>query len=283
MWQVNSLIQLSSQGVFSCNDPSANANLKTAKFHSNGETIIIALDDGMQAWKFKPDNSLEQVDSIHVSGWEGIKDLQLLGEDSDENKLIAGSIDQNFVSMWGLNLDVLNACRDQLITFDSLVENQMPLDNNPLPKIKQQPKPKADETLFQSTLLPKIDQSSVSMQIRNQHTPKLKNPRKPSLEESAKHSPPTPADLADRLLEKHTSISSNLSKRLVNIKLVKQSWDNGGVKACIETMMLLKDSSVWVDILKLLNTNPKLVSTLELCEMLLPIITELLFEAHQEY
>lgn len=266
-------------------------------FHPAGDILSIALSDGFQSWSFKSDNSLTMVDNIPIAySWNNVQDVRILDSDTDNSKIICASIEQNFASIWGMDLSQLQSVQqaesDGIDTFDSLGENRVP-DNTSLPNIEKETTAPAvirsrEDSNIGNSILPKIESgNSIAQQIRSQETPAKVPSRKfhqsnPPISSDEKLAG-VPGDLADQLLERHASFTSSMEKRLVNIKLVKQSWDSVGVKGALDTMILLKDSAVWIDVLRLLNTNHKLISNLEMCEVLLPVLQELLFEAHQEY
>jgi hypothetical protein len=183
--------------------------------------------------------------------------MKVMEDPDSDNKIIAGSTEQNFVSVWGMSLS-------QLTTHKTALSNEISFDS-------------FTDTLPKSEPLPKIDISSM---IRDQEPPaKIPSRHRPD----EKHTSLPPDDLPAILFTRHTTFKSAMTQRLTNIKLVRQSWDTSGVKSAIDTMALLADSAVWCDILKLLNANSRLVSSLEICVGVLPILQNLLFEAHQEY
>lgn len=93
--------------------------------------------------------------------------------------------------------------------------------------------------------------------------------------------PTTDSDIIDALLFRHTSIASILHSRLTSIRLIRQAWDESNIKQAIETMVNLKDSAVCIDILRIINLKPKLL-TLDAAIVLLPALNELLFEVYEE-
>ncbi|KAJ3047086.1 Katanin p80 WD40 repeat-containing subunit B1 [Rhizophlyctis rosea] len=81
---------------------------------------------------------------------------------------------------------------------------------------------------------------------------------------------------------RHASVVSVLRSRLTNIRIVRQSWDESNVKQAVETLEGLKDYGVWVDLLRVLNLKPRLV-TLEVCGGVLRGVGEVLFEVYEDY
>ena len=64
--------------------------------------------------------------------------------------------------------------------------------------------------------------------------------------------PQNDQDLIDALYSRHSSMLSILKNRATNVKLIKNSWDDGfsfgkneGVKLCVEKMIEIHDSAIW--------------------------------------
>ncbi|KAJ3147684.1 Katanin p80 WD40 repeat-containing subunit B1 [Geranomyces michiganensis] len=95
--------------------------------------------------------------------------------------------------------------------------------------------------------------------------------------------PPTSdADVQDALLFRHTSVASILHSRLASIRMVRGQWDEHNIRPAIEAVVSLKDASVLVDVLKIVNVKPKLLS-LEGALLVLPMLHELFFEVYEDY
>ncbi|KAJ3287153.1 Katanin p80 WD40 repeat-containing subunit B1 [Borealophlyctis nickersoniae] len=95
--------------------------------------------------------------------------------------------------------------------------------------------------------------------------------------------PPTSdADVIDLLLFRHASLASILKSRLASIRMIREAWDETNIRHAVESMIALKDSSVWVDMLRVVNLKPKLL-TLDVAVLLLPMLNELLFEVYEDY
>ncbi|TPX68879.1 hypothetical protein SpCBS45565_g02804 [Spizellomyces sp. 'palustris'] len=95
--------------------------------------------------------------------------------------------------------------------------------------------------------------------------------------------PPTSDnDIIDSLTFRHASITSILNSRLTSIRCIRQTWDEANIRQAIETMIELKDSSVCIDLLRIINLKPKLL-TLDVAILLLPMLNELLFEMYEDF
>ncbi|KAJ3150390.1 Katanin p80 WD40 repeat-containing subunit B1 [Geranomyces variabilis] len=95
--------------------------------------------------------------------------------------------------------------------------------------------------------------------------------------------PPTSdADVQDALLFRHTSVASILHSRLASIRMVRAAWDEHNIRPAIEAVVSLKDASVLVDVLRILNVKPKLLS-LDAALLVLPMLHELFFEVYEDY
>ncbi|KAI8819538.1 WD40-repeat-containing domain protein [Fimicolochytrium jonesii] len=104
------------------------------------------------------------------------------------------------------------------------------------------------------------------------------------LSPSSPGSPPSTSDndIIDSLLFRHASVGSILNNRLTSIRIVRSAWDESNIRPTIESLVTLKDASVLVDVLRIINLKPKLL-TMEAALMLLPLVHELFFEVYEDY
>jgi katanin p80 WD40 repeat-containing subunit B1 len=92
----------------------------------------------------------------------------------------------------------------------------------------------------------------------------------------------TEDDVIDSLQLRHTSILSILTNRLHSIQAIAEVWDEYNIQRSVEVLTMgCRDPAVWVDILRVLNVRPKLIS-LDVAILLMPILNELLFEVYEE-
>ncbi|KAJ3030542.1 UNVERIFIED_CONTAM: Katanin p80 WD40 repeat-containing subunit B1 [Siphonaria sp. JEL0065] len=73
-----------------------------------------------------------------------------------------------------------------------------------------------------------------------------------------------------------------LQRRLEALQEIKAVWDEGNVRPAVQRMVECRDSVVWIDMLKLMNSRAK-VFTLDVALLLLPLLNELLFEVFEDY
>jgi katanin p80 WD40 repeat-containing subunit B1 len=92
----------------------------------------------------------------------------------------------------------------------------------------------------------------------------------------------TPGDILESINFCHASVHQVLSTRLGNIKQVRDIWKEDAIKPSIEHLLKLRDSSAFVDVLRILVLKPSLI-TLDVAVELLPMVSELLFEVFEEY
>jgi katanin p80 WD40 repeat-containing subunit B1 len=89
-------------------------------------------------------------------------------------------------------------------------------------------------------------------------------------------------DFIELLLFRHTSLTNIFQSRLNQIRCVREVWDEAHVKPAVEMMVRTRDSSLWVDLLRILNLRPRLL-TLDIAVLLLPLLKDLLFEVFEDY
>lgn len=70
---------------------------KSATFDPDGTVLLVYGTEGIQVWSWEPPTCLETI-SARMGD---IGDVKVL---PDDGKVLAGSKDQNFVGLWGLNL-----------------------------------------------------------------------------------------------------------------------------------------------------------------------------------
>ena len=90
------------------------------------------------------------------------------------------------------------------------------------------------------------------------------------------------SDLIESLLFRHTSLCSIFQSRLSSIRCVREVWDETNIRSAVEVMSRTRDSALWIDILRILNLRPRLL-TLDVAVLLLPLLKDLLFEFFEEY
>jgi katanin p80 WD40 repeat-containing subunit B1 len=89
-------------------------------------------------------------------------------------------------------------------------------------------------------------------------------------------------DFIELLLFRHTSLTNIFQSRLNQIRCVREVWDEAQIKPAVEMMVRTRDSSLWIDLLRILNLRPRLL-TLDIAVLLLPLLKDLLFEVFEDY
>ena len=86
----------------------------------------------------------------------------------------------------------------------------------------------------------------------------------------------------ESLLFRHTSLCNIFQSRLSSIRHVREVWDENNIKTAIEVLGRNRNASLWVDILRIINLRPRLL-TLDASVLLLPLLKDLLFEIFEDY
>ncbi|KAJ1533319.1 Katanin p80 WD40 repeat-containing subunit B1, partial [Nowakowskiella sp. JEL0078] len=96
-------------------------------------------------------------------------------------------------------------------------------------------------------------------------------------------------EIVDAMLSRHASVVSILGSRLTSLRVVHGAWDDGGVGVggrgvamAMDALGQLDDPAVTVDVLRVLNIRPRLIS-LESASKVLKFINGVLFEGYEEY
>jgi katanin p80 WD40 repeat-containing subunit B1 len=92
----------------------------------------------------------------------------------------------------------------------------------------------------------------------------------------------TEKEVQESLLSRHTSLCNIFQSRLSSIRCVREVWDDNNIKAAVEVLTRTREPALWIDILRILNLRPRLLS-LEVAILLLPVLRDLLFEVFEDY
>ncbi|TPX49956.1 hypothetical protein SeMB42_g02414 [Synchytrium endobioticum] len=124
---------------------------RCVEFHPDGALVTVATSHGLQLWNWEEAECYSAI----PAQWGRVADLKVL---SDENKLVAASIDQNFVHLWGANLTKMNPHTEELNVQDNNVEKlHFSPDRTSSPPVASRPL-----TTLDSRILPSIDRTSSS-------------------------------------------------------------------------------------------------------------------------
>ena len=88
-------------------------------------------------------------------------------------------------------------------------------------------------------------------------------------------------DIIDALQFRHTAVETILQSRLSHLSLSREVWTDTNARGSIDYILASQDHGALVDLLRILNLKPKLL-TLEIAGVLLPALCELLFEIFEE-
>ncbi|KAL1006988.1 hypothetical protein UPYG_G00080250 [Umbra pygmaea] len=80
----------------------------------------------------------------------------------------------------------------------------------------------------------------------------------------------------------HDTMCVMLTSRHKNLEAIRSVWGSGDVKASLDSAVLMKDLSIVVDLLNIINLKPSLWK-LDLCTSILPQIEELLQSKYESY
>ncbi|KAJ3246427.1 Katanin p80 WD40 repeat-containing subunit B1 [Chytriomyces hyalinus] len=114
------------------------------------------------------------------------------------------------------------------------------------------------------------------------------NPPPPNTHQSSSSDPADNSDhtdenLIESLTFRNTSMTLILTARLRALQDIRSVWDESNVKPALEMMLECRDAGVRVDILRLMNMRAAKVFTLDVAIMVLPLLSELLFEVYEDY
>ncbi|KAJ3124937.1 ADP-ribosylation factor-like protein 13B [Nowakowskiella sp. JEL0407] len=320
---------------------------RVLEFDYEGTYLVAGFTNSLEIWQWEPPRLLESLQTP----WNGLVDLRAV----PNGKFVAGTIDQNFVGIWGGTIGVNHilsnfspySFANQISRFqqfefledESTTSDQINPQSNifGIEKLSiSDPSSPFDTPQQQPETLPHPRYpKSVSFQSLSDPEPREPRPRKPTPTESLpddtkpttthprkpqkiipssgaekpigleisrfitskphhiQHQIPdtmapqlsptsTPSDILQSMLARHTSVLHILNSRLVNLKVVRGVWDDGGVVGAVEVLKQVGDNAVVVDLLRVLNIKPKLV-TLECAGGVLGLVRGLIMEGYEEY
>ncbi|KAI8854729.1 WD40-repeat-containing domain protein [Chytridium lagenaria] len=276
------------------------------EFHPDGHEVMVACRDSLQIWTWEP-AFCHDTASLN---WPNITDIRAL----PDGKLIGAAKDQNVVSVWGVDLSRLRPYKVDLDSSTQAKESENSLPslssfsinpvegNRPLSAQKDRPASPAprnnsfdpvravttpqdhhivqSSTSFSRQSTP-TDTRPASRQMRRaKSSTSLKDDRVISEPPSAKKAPFILGSSGDKPL--NLDISNFIQEPHFRAYGLRHAWDEGDLKSAMETLSTCRDPAVWIDILRVMNLKPKLL-TLEIATILLPLLNELLFEVYEDY
>jgi len=92
-------------------------------------------------------------------------------------------------------------------------------------------------------------------------------------------------EIIENIMKSHTKMASAMSNRFNNMKLVRRIWlDQADPKEAIRVIVKMKDIPLASDLLnQLLRPEAKRHLSLDLCVLLLPLITDMMRENYEEH
>ncbi|XP_061162982.1 katanin p80 WD40 repeat-containing subunit B1-like isoform X4 [Saccostrea echinata] len=93
---------------------------------------------------------------------------------------------------------------------------------------------------------------------------------------------PSEGEALSTLSSGHDAMAKVLSHRSKNLQIVRAMWTSGNTKAAVDSAISMKDPSVIVDLLNVLNLKSGLWS-LDLCSCLLPQVQDLMDSKYDSY
>lgn len=295
------VIALSTSETISVHDLSTFEGISSI---STGSSMIDFLSDGLQLLSASPEamnvygwDPIFLQESISVK-WSQVYDVHVF---ADTKKLLAGSINGNFVEVWGVELVGETTAQkpdDHLASStanDAEEDCFVPVIQNVRATDEVIPKAKASEAI-QAEKFNKPAKSNfnyvkahdgntvLNLDLRKfiktaGQAPGQQHPIPLALNSNT---PNTESELIDQMAFRHSSTLSIFSQRLGNTQALLAVWDESNLCQAIEQLAAIRESSVLVDVTRVIILKPQLM-TLDHAILLLPLLSELLFETFEEY
>ncbi|KAI9138187.1 WD40-repeat-containing domain protein [Paraphysoderma sedebokerense] len=94
--------------------------------------------------------------------------------------------------------------------------------------------------------------------------------------------PRSESELISNMQTSSSSMIAILSTRLKHLRVVKSLWIESNARNSVLALYEVHDRSVWIDVMRLLMSRPRLIS-LDVSTGLLPLLRELLFDVYEDY
>ncbi|KAJ3274072.1 Katanin p80 WD40 repeat-containing subunit B1 [Terramyces sp. JEL0728] len=252
-------------------------------FTPDGQNLLAAAQDSLQILTWEP---ISLVDEMPAK-WANVKDIKVL---PDTDKAIACTVNGPFIDVWGFKISDIPTNSDdyeeKVTAIADPTEQQIRIITKETKDLGlnevQQPVVQSKALSKKFKYIPSPDGSKVlnlDLQTFIKQIPG--KPSQPMLISSG-NSLKTIDDALDSLNFRHTSVLNIMTSRLQNIRSIRSVWNEEDIRVSIAQLVEIRETGVVADILRMLVCKPKLL-TLEICSMLIPLLSEMLFEMYEEY
>ncbi|KAJ3267889.1 Katanin p80 WD40 repeat-containing subunit B1 [Terramyces sp. JEL0728] len=252
-------------------------------FTPNGQNLLAAAQDSLQILTWEP---ISLVDEMPAK-WANVKDIKVLPE---TDKAIACTVNGPFIDVWGFKISDIPTNSDdyeeKVTAIADPTEQQIRIITKETKDLGldevQQPVVQSKALSKKFKYIPSPDGSKVlnlDLQTFIKQIPG--KPSQPMLISSG-NSLKTIDDALDSLNFRHTSVLNIMTSRLQNIRSIRSVWNEEDIRVSIAQLVEIRETGVVADILRMLVCKPKLL-TLEICSMLIPLLSEMLFEMYEEF
>jgi hypothetical protein len=278
-------------------------------FSPDGQLLLSANEDNLEVFEWEP---IKRISCSKVN-WHATKDLQFL---PDSHKLIACSTNGSFLDIVGFRLDVRMIHKTISLDgasvedrsnspFVDVVPEEAPLlppktikesiqalsvaterldigkEESIRPPVVHPVEEQIPNTGAKFKYIPLADGNSVlDVDLTTFLRGAARGQGKLQLQDRISGSS-NPKDILSALSFRHNTVQGILNSKLHNIQQVREMWNESTIMPALETLREIADTSVILDILRVINCKPKLIN-LEVATMILPLLNELLFGIYEE-
>ncbi|KAK9767711.1 hypothetical protein K7432_002277 [Basidiobolus ranarum] len=267
--------------------------VNSIQFGPDGTSLVGAGQNVMKMYGWEPAQCYSQI----TPPWTNLADFSI----TKANQLIGANIENDTINTWALDMmDLMKYPQDQneLDENDSIdaTEQQTAVHgitkkmeniavNSPALSSASSPRDTLERTRLKS---PEAASPSFSFTLTPAHKPVgsvidafFERKTDPNFNASSQ-SWEDEEDFVAHLSNGHLSMVDHMTNRLNTVHTLRATWDEAGIARALKMLPTIKDTAVYVDILKVLTANPKLLN-IETSITVLPFVMELLFEPYECY
>jgi WD40 repeat protein len=277
-------------------------------FSPDGQLLLSANEDSLDLFEWEP---VKSISSCKVN-WHPTKDLQFL---QDSHKLIACSTNGSFLDIVGFRLDVVSIHQTNSFDGEAIETRSVSPFVDVVPEEAPLLPPKTIKDSIQA-LTAATESLGIKEEARTAATDSRSDVKSSQITSKFKYVPvadgnnvldidlttflrgtargqgklqlqeplsasSTSHDILTALSFRHSTVQGILNSKLHNIQQVREVWNESTIMPALEMLRDMADTSVILDVLRIINCKPKLIN-LEVATVILPLLNELLFGIYEE-
>ncbi|ORX89179.1 WD40 repeat-like protein [Basidiobolus meristosporus CBS 931.73] len=260
-------------------DLDASKAVNSIQFGPDGSSLVGVGQNVMKMYGWEPAQCYSRI----TPPWTNLADFSI----TKANQFIGANIVNDTINTWAMDMmDLMKYPEDQNDLEDQVAVSTITkkLDeiavNSPAPSTASAPRSPFDH--HHSLEKPVLNSPAPLNTPTSNPSPDQRSPKPHSSISIGTQSWQSEEDFVEHLSNGHASVADQMAKRLEDVRALRATWDEAGVTRALKMLPTIKDTAVYVDLLKIFTLNPKLLN-IEASITILPLVTELLFEPYENY